>query len=41
MNNSKSYEFLLKDISTLKGVGNKTKELLKKKGIQNKIQNPV
>ena len=34
MNNSKSYEFLLKDISTLRRVGYKTQELLKKKGIR-------
>ena len=31
MSHSKSYEFLLKDISTLKRVGQKTKKLLKKK----------
>ena len=34
MSHSKSYEFLLKDISTLKGVGQKTKKLLKKKKIE-------
>ncbi len=34
MNNSKSYEFLLKDISTLKRVGQKTKKILKKKKIE-------
>ena len=33
MSHSKSYEFLLKDISTLKRVGQKTKNLLKKKKI--------
>jgi len=35
MSHSKSYEFLLKDISTLKRVGQKTKKLLKKKKIEN------
>jgi len=34
MSHSKSYEFLLKDISTLKRVGQKTKNLLKKKKIE-------
>jgi len=34
MSHSKSYEFLLKDISTLKGVGQKAKKLLKKKKIE-------
>ena len=34
MSHSKSYDFLLKDISTLKRVGQKTKELLKKKKIE-------
>ena len=34
MSHSKSYEFLLKDISTLKRVGEKTKKLLKKKKIE-------
>ncbi len=34
MCHSKSYEFLLKDISTLKQVGQKTKKLLKKKKIE-------
>jgi len=34
MSHSKSYEFLLKDISTLKRVGQKTKKLLKKKKIE-------
>ena len=34
MSLSKSYEFLLKDISTLKRVGQKTKKLLKKKKIE-------
>ena len=34
MSHSKSYEFLLKDISTLKQVGQKTKKLLKKKKIE-------
>ena len=33
MSHSKSYEFLLKDISTLKRVGQKTKKILKKKKI--------
>ena len=33
MSHSKSYQFLLKDISTLKKVGQKTKKLLKKKKI--------
>ena len=35
MSHSKSYEFLLKDISTLKRVGQKTKKILKKKKIEN------
>ncbi len=35
MSHSKSYEFLLKDISILKRVGQKTKRLLKKKKIEN------
>ena len=34
MNQSKVYDFLLRDVSTLKGVGNKTKKLLKKKKIE-------
>jgi RecG-like helicase len=34
MNNSKSYEFLLRNISTLKRVGQKTKKILKKKKIE-------
>ena len=34
MSHSKSYEFLLNDISVLKGVGQKTKELLKRKKIE-------
>ncbi len=34
MSHSKSYEFLLKDISTLKRVGQKTRKLLKKKKIE-------
>lgn len=34
MSHSKSYEFLLKNISTLRGVGPKTKKLLKKKKIE-------
>ena len=34
MSHSKSYEFLLKDISTLKRVGQKTKKMLKKKKIE-------
>ena len=34
MSHSKSYEFLLKDISTLKRVGQKTKKILKKKKIE-------
>ena len=33
MNKSKDYEFLIKDISNLKGVGTKIKQLLKKKRI--------
>jgi len=35
MSHSKSYEFLLNDISILKGVGQKTKKILKKKKIEN------
>ncbi len=34
MSHSKSYEFLLKDITTLKRVGQKTKKLLKKKKLK-------
>ena len=34
MSHSKSYEFLLKDISILKRVGQKTKKILKKKKIE-------
>ncbi len=34
MSHTKSYEFLLNDISTLKGVGKKTKQLLRKKNIK-------
>ncbi len=34
MSHSNSYEFLLKDISTLKRVGQKTKKILKKKKIE-------
>ena len=34
MSHSNSYEFLLKDISTLKGVGQKTKKILKKKKLK-------
>ena len=34
MSHIKNYDFLLKDISSLKGVGKKTKELLKKKKIE-------
>ena len=33
MSHSKNYEFLLKDISILKGVGQKIKKILKKKNI--------
>ncbi len=35
MKNNNNYEYLLKKISTLKGVGKKTTEILKKKGITN------
>ena len=35
MNNKTNYEYLLSDLSSLKGVGNKTKNLLKKKNINN------
>ena len=34
MSRSKNYDFLLNDISVLKGVGLKTKKLLKKKKIE-------
>ena len=34
MSHSNSYDFLLKDISTLKRVGEKTKKILKKKKIE-------
>ena len=34
MSHSKSYEFLLKDISILKKVGQKTKKTLKKKKLR-------
>ena len=33
MNNKTNYEYLLSDLSSLKGVGTKTKNLLKKKNI--------
>ena len=33
MNNKTNYEYLLSDLSILKGVGKKTKNLLKKKNI--------
>ncbi len=35
MNNNTNYEYLLSDLSSLKGVGEKTKNLLKKKNINN------
>ncbi|MDC2970833.1 ATP-dependent DNA helicase RecG [Candidatus Pelagibacter sp.] len=35
MNNKTNYEYLLSDLSSLKGVGTKTKNLLKKKNIDN------
>ncbi len=35
MNNKTNYEYLLSDLSVLKGVGEKTKNLLKKKNINN------
>ena len=35
MNNKTNYEYLLSDLSSLKGVGTKTKNLLKKKSINN------
>ncbi len=35
MNNKTNYEYLLSDLSSLKGVGEKTKSLLKKKNINN------
>ncbi len=35
MNNKTNYEYLLSDLSSLKGVGTKTKNLLKKKNITN------
>ncbi len=35
MNNKTNYEYLLSDLSSLKGVGIKTKNLLKKKKINN------
>ena len=35
MNNNTNYEYLLSDLSSLKGVGTKTKNLLKKKNINN------
>ena len=35
MNNKRNYEYLLSDLSSLKGVGEKTKSLLKKKNINN------
>jgi len=35
MKNSKNYEYLLNDISVLKGIGKKTTNILKKKNIQN------
>ena len=35
MNNKRNYKYLLSDLSTLKGVGDKTKNLLKKKNVNN------
>ena len=35
MNNKTNYEYLLSDLSSLKGVGTKTKNLLKNKNINN------
>ena len=35
MENNKNYEYLLKDLTNLKGVGIKTMEILKKKNINN------
>ena len=35
MNNKRNYEYLLSDLSSLKGVGEKTKNLLKKKNVNN------
>ena len=35
MNNKKNYEYLLSDLTSLKGVGSKTTNLLKKKKINN------
>ena len=35
MNNKSSYEYLLSDLTKLKGVGNKTSNLLKKKNVNN------
>ena len=35
MNNKSNYEYLLSDLSVLKGVGNKTTSLLRKKRINN------
>ena len=35
MKNKSNYEFLLKDLTNLKGVGKKTAEILKKKKINN------
>ena len=35
MINKTNYEYLLSDLSSLKGVGEKTKNLLKKKSINN------
>ena len=35
MNNNNNYEYLLKDLTKLKGIGVKTKEILKKKNINN------
>ena len=35
MKNTNNYEYLLKDLTKLKGVGKKTTEILKKKKINN------
>ena len=35
MNNKSSYEYLLSDLTKLKGVGTKTSNLLKKKNVNN------
>ena len=40
MKNNNNYEYLLKDLTELNGIGIKTMEILKKKKINNILMNP-